>query len=372
MRWHALRRFVAAGLTVLALPAASGLAAPQQPTPPSFSSLTGLITSYAEWAQGRRTGVELIALDLDAAQRQLARFDPSSLPTVAAAGTPPAREEQRRLITAFALELAAVGSKKHASAAARLVEWACPYVRAHSPQNDFDRAWQLAALSVLEGGIDSAVLHDHLDHVRALFPDEPRLVLARGIAEEQFSAPSEVLTRSVAAAGLAKAREAAVRAEGERYRAGERAAARFKDAAKDERLRAEASLRLGHVKLELGRYDEALAALTGAERDTEDRALVYLVHLFRGIALENRGRADEALASYRQALSISPGAHSATLRLAALEFRHGRTDAPDTLLEGLLRTDDPRRDPWWSYYAADWRFWYPRIERVRELLKPHA
>ena len=78
---------------------------------------------------------------------------------------PTARERQRRLMTAFALEIAALGSRKHAAAAARLIEWACPYVRSHTPINDFDRAWQLAALAVLEGGIDSAALHAHLDHV---------------------------------------------------------------------------------------------------------------------------------------------------------------------------------------------------------------
>ena len=363
-----MRRAFGLACVLLALSAGPDASA-RQSTSLSFSSITELVTSYAEWVQGRRAGVELIAIDLDAAQRQLARVDPSSLPTGAAAGTPQAREEQRRLLTSFALELAAVGSTRHAAAAARLVEWACPYVRAHTPKNDFDRAWQLAALSVLEGGIDSTGLHDHLDHVRALFPGEPRLMLARGIAEEQFSAPSEVLTRSVTGAGLARAREIASRAEGERYRAAERAAARFREAANDDSLHAEAHLRLGHVKLQMGRYDEALAALIGVERQTEDRAIVYLTHLFRGMALENRGRTDEARASYRQALGLSPGAHSATLRLAALEFRHGQNDAPETLIASLLRNDDPRRDPWWSYYAGDWRFWYPRIERVRELVK---
>ncbi len=178
-----------------------------------------------------------------------------------------------------------------------------------------------------------------------------------------------MLTRTAVGAGLARARELAVRAEGERYRAGERAAARFTDAATDDSLRAEASLRLGHVKIEMGRYDEALTALTGVEGLTDDRAVVYLAHLFRGIALENRARVDEARASYRQALALSPGAHSATLRLAALEFRHGRIDAPERMVDALLQSDDPRRDPWWSYYAADWRFWYPRIERVRRLLR---
>ena len=365
---RAMWRAFGMGCVLVAVSAGPGASARQSPSR-SLSSITELVTSYADWVQGRRPGVELIAIDLDAVQRQLARVDLSALPTGAAAGTAEAREEQRRLLTAFALELAAVGSKRHAAAAARLVEWACPYVRAHTPKNDFDRAWQLAALSVLEGGIDSTVLHDHLDHVRSLFPDEPRLLLARGIAEEQFSAPSEVLTRTVIGANLARARELASRAEGERSRAAERAAARFTDAAKDPTLRAEAQLRLGHVKYRMGRYDEALAALSGVERQTEDRAVIYLAHLVRGMALENRGRIDEARASYRQALALSPGAHSATLRLAALEFRYGRNDAPEGLIASLLRNDDPRRDPWWSYYAGDWRFWYPRIGRVRELVK---
>src|SRR5262249_19175096 len=72
--------------------------------------------------------------------------------------------------------------------------------------------------------------------------------------------------------------------------------------------------------------------------------------------------------SYLKALEISPGAHSATIRLAALTFRTGRRDEPDRLLEKLFVDDDPRRDPWWSYYAADWRFWYPRIGRVRAMI----
>jgi tetratricopeptide (TPR) repeat protein len=376
-----VRRVLLVGCVLIALPAVPAVlttvalakvVTARQSTSLSFSSISELIASYTEWVHGRRTGVELIAMDLDASQRQLARFDPSLLPTTAAPGTKEAREEQRRLVTAFALEIAAVGSKRHSAAAARLVEWACAYVRAHSPHNDFDRAWQLAALSVLEGGIDSTALHDHIDHVQTLFRDEPRLLLARGIAEEQFSAPSEVLTRTAIGASLARAREIATRAEGERFRASERAVARFREATRTESLRAEASLRLGHVKLEMGRYDEALDAFTGVEGLTEDRAIVYLVHLFRGIALENRGRVDEARASYWQALKISPGAHSATLRLAALEFRHGRMDAPEAMLDALLKTGDPRRDPWWSYYAGDWRFWYPRIERVRALLRPSA
>jgi tetratricopeptide (TPR) repeat protein len=355
---------------VLALLCALPGIPPCQASAQSHATTAELIASYADWVNGRRTDVAMIALDLDTARRDLGRFDPSALPVDPHATPAQARESRRRLLTAFALELAAVGSKKHAAAAARLVEWACPYVRSHTPVNDFDRAWQLAALAVLEGGVDSQVLHDHLDHIQAMLPDEPRVLLARGIAEEQFGAPAEVLTRTETAAGLARAREALARDEGERFRASERAIARFQEAgAKDASLRAEAALRKGHVLLRMNRYDAALAAWVNVETMTEDRALIFLVHLFRGLAFEGRARIDEARHSYLTALNVSPGAHSATLRLAALAFQHGHGEPPYGLIDALLRDDDPRRDPWWSYYAADWRFWYPRIDRVRAMLR---
>ena len=334
--------------------------------PPQPAATADLLAAYAEWIQGRRPALELNAPDLDAARQALGRLDPASIPVDPAVPAAAARERQRRLMTAFALELAALGSHKHAAAAARLIEWACPYVRSHAPIDDFDRAWQLAALAVLEGGIDSTALHAHLDHIHAGFGDDPRHVLARGIADEQFGAPAEVLTRSVSAAGLARAREALARAEGERYRALDRAIARFRDAAKIPPIAAEATLRMGHVQHRLARHDAALATWSPVETMTPDPAVLYLVHLFRGLAHESYGRTDAAREAYRAALRISPRAHSANLRLAALGYVHGGDD-PSPAIDALLRDNDPRRDPWWSYYAADWRFWYPRIQRVRTL-----
>jgi tetratricopeptide (TPR) repeat protein len=349
---------------LLVLSAVLGAAPQRGPSTP----VADLIASYAEWVQRGQTRLELIAVDLDAARQELARFDPSTIAVDAGMSRTETRERQRRLLTSFALELAAVGSKKHAAGAARLIEWACPYVRSHSPQSDFDRAWQLAALAALEGGIDSSVLHSHLDHVQAGFGTEPRVVLARAIADEQFGAPAEVLTRSVASADLARAKEALARAEGERYRASERAIARFREASRNEAIAAEATLRMGHVQYRAGRYDTALATWNGLEKRTSDPALLFLLHLFRGLAYEGYDRVGPARESYLTALRVSPGAHSATMRLAALAFVHGRGDDPHPLVDALLRNDDPRRDPWWSYYAADWRFWYPRIEHVRTFL----
>jgi len=350
-------------LACLALVLAVTAAAVPQP-----SGTPDLLAAYADWIQGRRSALEVNVADLDVARQALGRIDPATIPVDPTLTPADARERQRRLMTAFALELAALGSHKHAAAAARLVEWACPYVRSHSPINDFDRAWQLAALAALEGGIDSTALHAHLDHVQAGFGDEPRHMLARGIADEQFGAPAEVLTRSVSAAGLARAREALARAEGERYRALDRAIVRFRDAAKLEPVAAEATLRMGHVQHRLARHDGALATWANIEAMNPEPAVLYLAHLFRGLAHESYGRTDAARDSYVAALKISPKAHSANMRLAALSYVHGGDD-PYPALDALLRDNDPRRDPWWSYYAADWRFWYPRIERVRALAK---
>jgi tetratricopeptide (TPR) repeat protein len=351
------------------LAAACALAALQPARAQPQTAMAELVGQYADWVNGRRPAIDLTAVDLDVARRELGRLDPTAIPVDPAWSAEQAREMRRRVLTSFAIELAAVGSTRHASAAGRLVEWACAYVRSHAPLNGFDQAWQLAALSVLEGGIDAHALADHVAHTQAVFHNEPRLVLARGIAEEQINAPSEALARTATAASLVRAREALARAEGEGFRASERAIARYQEAAHDPSLAGEALLRAGHVELRLSRYDAALATWTGLEGRTTDPALRFLLYLFRGLAYEGRARIDEARASYKAALAMSPRAHSATLRLAALAFRYGHDDDQAAITDALLKDDDPRRDPWWSYYAADWRFWYPRIERVRVFLR---
>ncbi len=335
-------------------------------TPAAIADLVG---QYTEWVDGRRGPVDLTAPDLDAVRRDLSRLDPSAIAVDASIPPERAREIRRRVLPTFALEVAALGSTRHAAPAGRLVEWACAYVRTHTPLNEFDGAWQLAALSVLEGAIDSHALAEHVSHARAVFPAEPRLLLARGIVEEQYNAPSEAYVRGETANSLQRAREAAARVEGESYRAAERALARFQEAAVDESLHAEALLRVGHVELRLSRYDAALSTLKDLDRHTDDPAVLFLASLFRGIAYEGRARLEDARQAYESALKISPNAHSATLRLAALGFRYGHGSDSPALLESLLRDSDPRRDPWWSYYAADWRFYYPRVARVRAFVR---
>jgi tetratricopeptide (TPR) repeat protein len=352
---------------------AGSAAAPPPPASGTVAqtAMADVVADYARWL-GDQTRpaptVQAIAIDLDAARRELARLDPGVIPVPGSPSADRAREFRRRVVVSFAIELAAIGSRRHAAAAGRLVEWACPYVRTHTPLNDFDRAWQLAALAVLEGSIDSQTLRDHVTHAQPVFADEPRLLLARAIADEQFNAPAESLARTATAANLLKAKEAMAREAGENVRTSERAIARFQEAAREPALRVEAALRAGHVQMRLGRFDAALASWAGLEQYSDDPALLYLLHLFRGIAYENRGRYAESRRSYEAALKISPNSHSATLRLAGLSFRYGVGEDASATIDALLADNDPRRDPWWSYYAADWRFFYPRMARVRTLV----
>ena len=280
---------------------------------------------------------------------------------------PAVDEGQRRILATFAIELATPGSLRQSAAAARLVEWACELVRTHAPVNDFDRAWQRAALSVLEGVINARALDAHVAHFA--LPDEPRLTLARAIVEEQSTAPAETLAGQAEITDALRVSYLIARTKVDHARASERAVALFRSAATNDALRPEAMLRLGHVQLGMNRYDDALASFAGIEQLTSDLALVYLTHLFRGLAYEGLGRATDAGASYRRALDVSPNSHSATMRQAALAFRHGRRDDANQMLDALLANDDPNRDPWWPYYAADWRFWYQRIDAVRAMLR---
>jgi hypothetical protein len=89
---------------------------PRQPAAQTQASTADLIASYVEWVDGRRTDVAMLALDLDTARRiwRARSFFPACR---SARDSRPGAERRRRLLTAFALELAAVGSKKHGAAA---------------------------------------------------------------------------------------------------------------------------------------------------------------------------------------------------------------------------------------------------------------
>lgn len=288
-----------------------------------------------EYASGNRAVVaeRLRSVgSLKAFQDDLDRLTPEWLKTPGADA-----DAQRRIVAAFALE-AANARIDEGTRAAALLEWGCRQIRRDPKPGAFDRRWHLAALAVLEGAVAPDTLEAHVLHMRFQFPQEPRLALASAIAEELRTTPS--YPEKMSSTDIAKHNEEAAR--------------RFRQAATDDTLKAEANLRLGHTLLALGRPDQALAALDQVGH-ADDAAMNYLTQVFRGQAFDRLGRLDDARAAYEAALTIAPGAQTATLSLAALLFRHGHADDAARLTDALLRQPGPRADPWWVYWPADYR-----------------
>jgi tetratricopeptide (TPR) repeat protein len=317
-----------------------------------------------QYARGHRTLDPASLPVADEILKQLRRLAPGFL---ASADLGP--EHARRDLVAFALEAAAVVFRTGDAAGTRdVIEWACPYVRGHVPGDEFDRRWDLASLALIEGTLSPNALDDHLLHVRQVFPNDPRVRLAAALSREQRTSPfvpHAVADRALTAAAAGNPALAAA----DRSRLAEQAITAFRDLLSDDRLSAEAGVRLAHLCLDLGRTDDARSWLAGVERETGDPDLLYLTHLFRGIALERLDRRADALAEYRAAIRIGPGAHAATMALAALLFQQDDRSEAESLVDRLLDADPPHPDPWWAYWMGDIRQLTQAVRAMREAIE---
>lgn len=262
-------------------------------------------------------------------------------------------ELHRRALVSFALD-AAFARLDQGAQVGKLAEWACRQVRRHTPPDDFDHRADRVIFAILAGAVDPDALALHVNHVKLQFPNEPRLALETGISHELRAAPFYEPGKQ-APADIRSDREEAVK--------------NYTNAARQEAVRAEALLRLGRVNLDLGKADEALTALDGVEAATTDPDVIYLGRLFRGQALERLGKTDEARQSYTRALEVRPDAQTASVALAALEFRRGDRAAADQRVQQLLSRAPQSNDPWWEYGPGDYRLGPDLIRAMREAVK---
>jgi hypothetical protein len=247
---------------------------------------------------------------------------------------------------------------------------------------EFARAWHRAAIAVLQGMRNAANIDAHVAAVAARRRDvasEPRLLLARGIANEircWFSRPSleqpslrvEALAKAAGIVinndldGPAKAvREAQER---DHFKCLNQALEHFDTARTDALARPEASVRGGWVLVQQARFQDALAWVDAAVPGN-DRPLAYWRGLVRGRALGGLDRHREASEAYREAFELYPGAQTAGLGLAFELKSLDRDEDADQIARALRKTAATAVDPWTTYLEGDARFAAVAVEQMR-------
>ena len=242
-------------------------------------------------------------------------------------------------------------------AAVRQLDRFAKLIRHPLEPDEFERLWHFAAISLLQGAIRPADVHQHVDRALARFPDTPQFVLARAIASEQRSVTAR-RTSVLESRDTTPAAAAATVAE--QYRA----AAAFPETA------AEARIRLGYVLVRAGRFPEALAELkAGAAAPMPDAALAYLHRLFLGLALNGAGRAEEAIQTFREADRFAPGAPAARVALMNALLRTGDREGAEAIAEEIQSGRAAGLDPWWRYWQGQFRFHPAAMAALREMVR---
>lgn len=219
-------------------------------------------------------------------------------------------------------------------------------VRSPLEPDDFERYWYWAVVSVAEGTLRALEMRHLVDQALLRFPDEPRFVLARAISADQEWSFGQ---QSGSFRGVIEPmyRHAMTFAETD----------------------AEARIRLAWGLHRQGAHTDALALLTAAPVSAQDRSVAYLRDLFAGHCLVSLQRYSDAIASFRRADAVLPGAHAARVALMnALMLSGAPADRIEA--EALAETIQTRRtsvaDPWWTYWQGDYRLYPSLIQHLRE------
>ena len=272
--------------------------------------------------------------------------------------TAPVGSQSIRVTVADGRETNMVPSASHWDIARMLLDEVKPPGSAKPApgRDDMVRLWYRAtsAWMLRESNLETK----HLDHGRALFPDDADIVFLTGSLHETYASPQiQAALRSVV---LPTGIRIAIDPERSELRDAERYLRRALELNSEH---AEAHLRLGRVLGITGRPGEAADRLRQAlalipTASADGPLLEYFGRLFLGDAEEALERSEAARASYERAAALYPLAQSPRLAISALERRSGNRDGA---LREIQRVFDlPARkgvdaDPWWTYHEAQGR-----------------
>jgi tetratricopeptide (TPR) repeat protein len=256
----------------------------------------------------------------------------------------------------------------------RISDWNWPFARSlldllvSKPADDpFVRTWYHATTAfMLKRGL-YAEAGPHLARADAVLPDDPLVLFDRASYAEIQGLPvlqvllsdDDVFALRARGQGRTPPRTVAqganmlgipladvTNAEAERlYRRALRADGAF----------VEARVRLGRLLYERKRYDEAAAELAIALAAQSDPRVAFYARLFAGRTAQALGKIEDAVAHYKEAGALFPGAQSALLaqsQLALLGADMTGAAEPIHRLEQLAVAPAKREDPWWQYHFA--------------------
>jgi hypothetical protein len=280
---------------------------------------------------------------------------------------------------AFALEAAAAAFRVDAAEATEILELGCKVLRRSRSPTDFELRWHLAANALLNG---PAALRpgrlaeffvpnwipgpeNHLRDSRRRFPNDGRILLAWGVHHEGVLHTWQ-MTWGMAA--LKPGSHSIADGEALAKKSTLAAAEAFESARREPSLFHEATVRLGAIRHQQDKRDEALKLWGDVSRGGGDSRWRYFAFLFSGRALAEEKRLSEAEVAYRDALNLKPGAQSARVAVAALGFIRGNREESSSLVDDILR-DRNDDDPWAAYFTPGVVEWPALVEAVRPRMR---
>lgn len=262
-------------------------------------------------------------------------------------------------------EEVAPGPAPHLEAAREILEMIPDLER----RRRFERPWFLAVVLHLHRRGQWLLAEEYVGEALRRYPDDPRLLLARGSLLETEATldaradPAEAAPRMSTRARAAWKMAAAVRnrlADAEKC---------YRRALKAQPDLLEARVRIGRVLHTMGQPGKAAAELEAVvATPAADARLLYLAWLLLGAAREAEDRPRDAATAYRTAIGLQPDSQPARLALSHVLHRLGDRAASLEALRAAVASAGrgAKWDPWWLYLWGQSYETDGRLEALRD------
>jgi VWFA-related protein len=264
-----------------------------------------------------------------------------------------------RHTAAFALDLAVAGLRVESiftqREALRLLAEYTVRVGQAATNDPFECMWLRTQSAGVEGLLNPGVSLILVSRSSERCTNDPRQRLALAIVRDQqvFLGQDDPGAPNVPAAVMAEAVKRVLDA--------------YADAATFPATMYEAKIRAAWLCFRARRYGDGLALLAFPSTAPEDPQIRYIGQVVRGQLLRASDRPDEAVAAFRDALTIWPGAQAARVALMTLLVARGDANGASVLADEIRTAPLDGTDPWWLYWMGDYRSYLTLRAQLRAM-----